>query len=143
MTYDDTTKKFSTKRYKTCSDDPKDHDSIMSDVGAIEDVSARDATSSPNTASPPSASPSRGSQCKGSGDSKQTSKTWTSENPKTDVTMIDVGAEKIPIINATSHSLDIKPSRGKAGDKRYASDPRKLEKLHSFDNSENKEPSKA
>lgn len=143
MTYDDTAKKFSTKRYKTCSDDPKDHDSIMSDVGAIEDVSARDASSSPTSADPPLSSPNRGSQRKGSEDGKQTSKTWTSENPKTDVTMIDVGAEKIPLINATNHSLDIKPSRGKAGDKRYVSDPRKLEKLHSFDSSENKEPSKA
>lgn len=118
-----------------------DHDSIMSDVGVIDDGSERDATSSPDAADPPPSSPDRGSQRKGAGESKQTYKTLTSDIAKTDVTMIDVGAEKPPLVNASS--LDIKPRRSKVGEKRYASDPRKLEKMHSFDNSENKELFKA
>lgn len=118
-----------------------DHDSIMSDVGVIEDGSRRDSTSSPNVADPPPSSPDRGSQSKGSGESKKTYKTLASDIAKTDVTMIDVGAQNPPLVNASS--LDSKPRRSKVGEKRYASDPRKLDKMHSFDNSENKELFKA
>lgn len=146
MTYDDTTKKFSsTKRYKTCSDHPRDHDSIMSDAGAIDDGPGNDPSSSPNTprAGLPLSSPESGSQSKGSGEVKQPSKTWASDIAKTDVTMIDVGAEKLPLIDAANHMLDIKPPPSKAGENNYASDPRKLEKLHSFDHVDNEEPFKA
>lgn len=143
MAYDETTKKFSTKRYKTCSDDLGDQDSVMSDVDAIEDGPGRDASSSANAARIPFSSSGKESQSKGSNDIKQPFKTSPSDISKTDVTMIDVGAEKSPLINATTLSLDIKPPRSKVDDKRYASDPRKMEKLHSFDHSENKEPFKA
>ncbi|MCJ1271160.1 hypothetical protein MMC22_011059 [Lobaria immixta] len=143
MTYDDATKKFSTKRYESCSDDPKDHDSIMSDIYPVQDGPGKDASSSPNTAALPLSSPYRESQSKGSGESKQPTKPWASDSAKTDVTMVDVGAEKPPLINPTAHSFDTQQPRSKGGEKQYASDPLKLEKLRSFDRSENKEPFKA
>lgn len=117
----------------------------MSDAGAIDDGPGSDPSSSPNTprAGLPLSSPERGSQNKGSGEVNQHSKTWPSDIAKTDVTMIDAGAEKPPLINAANHMLDVKPPRSKAGENNYASDPRKLEKLHSFDHVDNEEPFKA
>lgn len=139
MTYDDATKKFSTRRYKSCSDDPKDYDSIMSDVSAIEDVSGKGAASFSNTAGLPLSSSDTGSQSKGSRESRQPSKTRNSDVAKTDVAMLDVDPEKPP----TKNALDIKRPRTKSDEKHYASDPLKLEKLHSFHHSEAKDPFKA
>lgn len=148
MTFDDATKKFSTQRYKSCSDDPKDHDSIMSDIYSVQDPSGQDgsgkgASSSLSTAALPLSPPYRESQSKSSGESKHSSKPWASDSAKTDVTMVDVGAEKPSLTNTTARSFDTKQPRSKAGEKLYASDPLKLEKLCSFDQSENKEPFKA
>ena len=142
MTYDDATKKFSTRPYKSCSDDPKDYDSIMSDVSAIGDVSGKGAASFSNSPELPLSSSDTGSQSKGSGERRQPSKTRNSDVVKTDVAMLDVDPEKPPIKNA-SPSLDIKPPRTNSGEKYYASDLFKLGKLHSFDHSEPKDPFKA
>lgn len=126
----------------------KDHDSVMSDV-INEDMCGQEAGGF-------LAARKDSANASGGGSSPQDSRgrtgnleTWHRDRSKVDVLMTDAGVEKpqFPSHKKKLESIDppsimkSSPPR-KASEKQYASDPRKMEKIHDFDHGQNTEPSK-